>query len=80
MPSVADSKVRYECKLREVITISSEPGGGQMMLLDIVGICVDDEVFVDGYIDPTLLDAVGRMGGDYYATTKDKFLLKRPQL
>tara|TARA_B110000211_G_scaffold218623_1_gene263625 strand:+ start:517 stop:1125 length:609 start_codon:yes stop_codon:yes gene_type:complete len=79
-PSVADSKVRYECKLREVITISSEPGGGQMMLLDIVGICVDDEVFVDGYIDPTLLDAVGRMGGDYYATTKDKFLLKRPQL
>jgi hypothetical protein len=51
-----------------------------MMLLDIVGICVDDEVFVDGYIDPTLLDAVGRMGGDYYATTKDKFLLKRPQL
>ena len=80
VPSVADSKVRYECKLREVITISSEPGGGQMMLLDIVGICVDDEVFVDGYIDPTLLDAVGRMGGDYYATTKDKFALKRPEL
>jgi len=80
VPSVADSKVRYECKLREVITISSEPGGGQMMLLDIVGICIDDEVFVDGYIDPTLLDAVGRMGGDYYATTKDKFALKRPEL
>ncbi|KTF17557.1 flavin reductase family protein [Pseudoalteromonas carrageenovora] len=78
VPGVADSKVRYECKLREVITFSSEPGGGQMILLDIVGICVEDETLVDGYIDPTNLDSVGRMGGDYYATTRDKFVLKRP--
>jgi len=78
VPGVADSKVRYECKLREVITFSNEPGGGQMILLDIVGICVEDETFVDGYIDPTNLDSVGRMGGDYYATTRDKFAVKRP--
>ncbi|TMO76193.1 flavin reductase family protein [Pseudoalteromonas sp. S3785] len=77
-PGVADSKIRYECKLREVITFSNEPGGGQMILLDIVGICVEDETFVDGYIDPTNLDSVGRMGGDYYATTRDKFAVKRP--
>ncbi|MBQ4858052.1 flavin reductase family protein [Pseudoalteromonas sp. MMG007] len=77
-PGVADSKVRYECKLREVITFSNAPGGGQMILLDIVGICVEDETFVDGYIDPTNLDSVGRMGGDYYATTRDKFAVKRP--
>ncbi|TMP12536.1 flavin reductase family protein [Pseudoalteromonas sp. S3178] len=77
-PGVADSKVRYECKLREVITFSNEPGGGQMILLDIVGICVEDETFIDGYIDPTNLDSVGRMGGDYYATTRDKFAVKRP--
>jgi flavin reductase (DIM6/NTAB) family NADH-FMN oxidoreductase RutF len=32
VPSAAASKVRYECKLREVITISDEPSGGQMML------------------------------------------------
>ena len=79
-PSVADSKVRFECKLREVISISNEPGGGKMMLLDVVGICIDDEVMSGGYIDPELLNAVGKMGGDYFSTTKDKFLLKRPQL
>jgi len=78
VPGVADSKVRYECKLREVITFSNAPGGGQMILLDIVGICVEDETFIDGYIDPTNLDSVGRMGGDYYATTRDKFAVKRP--
>jgi len=43
-PSVADSKVRFECKLREVISISNEPGGGKMMLLDVVGICINDSV------------------------------------
>ena len=80
VPSVAASKVRYECKLREVITISDEPSGGQMMLLDVVGIFLDDTVLVNGYIDPTRLDTMGKMGGDYFSTTKDKFALKRPQL
>ncbi|GAA70649.1 flavin reductase family protein [Pseudoalteromonas sp. BSi20439] len=79
-PSVAASKVRYECKLREVITISDKPSGGKMMLLDVVGIFIDDATLVNGYIDPIRLDAVGKMGGDYFSTTKDKFVLKRPQL
>jgi len=79
-PSVAASKVRYECKLREVITISDEPSGGKMMLLDVVGIFIDDATLVNDYIDPTRLDAVGKMGGDYFSTTNDKFVLKRPQL
>ncbi len=79
-PSVAGSKVRFECKLREVISISNEPGGGKMMLLDVVGICIKDSVMSNGYIDPKLLNAVGKMGGDYFSTTKDKFVLKRPQL
>jgi flavin reductase (DIM6/NTAB) family NADH-FMN oxidoreductase RutF len=79
-PSVADSKVRFECKLREVIIISNEPGGTKMMLLDVVGICIDDSVIINDYIDPDLLNAVGKMGGDYFSTTKDKFALKRPQL
>ena len=80
VPSVAASKVRYECKLREVITISDEPSGGQMMLLDVGGIFLDDTILVNGYIDPTRLDTMGKMGGDYFSTTKDKFALKRPQL
>jgi flavin reductase (DIM6/NTAB) family NADH-FMN oxidoreductase RutF len=79
-PSVEASKVRYECTLRDVITVSEKAGGGKMMLLDIVGICVDYEILVNGYIDPARLEAVGKMCGDYFSTTKDKFALKRPQL
>ena len=77
-PSVTDSKIKFECRLREVITISKEPGGGKVMLLDVIGINIDDEVLVNGYIDPTRSNTVGKMGGDYFSTTKDKFVLKRP--
>ena len=76
----AAAKVRYECTLRDVIQISDEPGGGKVMLLSVVGIYIDDNVLVNGYIDPTRLNSVGKMGGDYFSSTKDKFVLKRPQL
>ncbi|MEH6393650.1 flavin reductase family protein [Pseudoalteromonas sp.] len=78
--SVKASKVRYECTLREVITISKQPAGGQMMLLDVVGVFIDDSVLVDGYINPTALQSVGKMGGNDFATTQQLFSLARPQL
>jgi len=79
-PSAAAAKVRYECTLRDIITISDEPGGGKVMLLNVVGIYINDDVLVNGYIDPIRLNTVGKMGGDYFSSTKDKFVLKRPQL
>lgn len=80
VPRVAQSKVHFECKLREIVSISDEAHGGKMMLLDVVGISIDDDIMVNGYIDPTRLNTVGKMGGDYFSTTKDKFALKRPKL
>ncbi|OUS72568.1 flavin reductase [Pseudoalteromonas sp. A601] len=78
--SVKASKVRYECSLREVITISEQSAGGQMMLLNVVGVYIDDAVLVDGYIDPVALKSVGKLGGDEFTKTTDMFSLKRPTL
>ena len=78
--SVAAAKVRYECSLREVFTISEQAGGGQMMLLNVVGIYIDDSVLVNGYIDPRALNTVGKMGGDDFTTTHDLFSLARPKV
>ncbi|GAB2870282.1 flavin reductase family protein [Pseudoduganella ginsengisoli] len=75
---VAESPVRFECRLREVIEISPEPSGGTMMLLDVVHIHVADSVLANGVIDPQLLDAVGKMGGNGYANTRERFDLARP--
>ncbi|MBB1433644.1 flavin reductase family protein [Pseudoalteromonas sp. SG43-6] len=77
---VAAAKVRYECSLRDVVTISEQEGGGQMMLLNVVGIYIDESVLVNGYIDPRAINTVGKMGGDYFTTTHDLFSLARPEI
>ena len=43
--SVAESPVRYECTLREVVPISNLPAGGMIILLDVQCIYVQDELY-----------------------------------
>ncbi|WP_373018560.1 flavin reductase family protein [Thiomicrorhabdus sp.] len=78
--SVKQAKVRYECRLREVVTISEQPAGGKMMLLDVVGFYVDDDIYANGMIDSKGLNAVGKLGGNDYSTIQDQFALQRPVL
>jgi len=73
-------KVRFECKLREVLAISSLPMGGHVMLLDVVNIFVNESVLVDDQIAPHLLNTIGKLGGDLYATTHERFVMARPIL
>lgn len=78
--AVKDAKVQYECRLREVISLSDQPGGGVMILLDVVGINVADEVLNNDVIEEELLDAVGKMSGNDYCYTRQQFELERPTI
>ncbi|NBT75415.1 MAG: flavin reductase family protein [Betaproteobacteria bacterium] len=78
VPGVAEARVRIECRLREVVLISSGPGGGALMLLDVLGFHVQSSLLESGAILPQALDAVGKMGDDAYAFTRDRFDLARP--
>jgi flavin reductase (DIM6/NTAB) family NADH-FMN oxidoreductase RutF len=78
-PRVAESPVHMECRLREIVTISDQPGGGSIVIGEVVRFHVREEL-VDNYrIDPDKLNAVGRMGGPTYCHTKDRFNLERPK-
>lgn len=77
-PAVAASKVRYECSLREVVQVSSEPSGGSVVLLNVLGIYVADDLLVESEISHDLLDAVGKLDGDWYAYTRETTALARP--
>jgi flavin reductase (DIM6/NTAB) family NADH-FMN oxidoreductase RutF len=72
---VADAKVAFECELYDAI----EVGGSTMVLGEVVYAHVDDEVTTNEKLDVTKLDAVGRLSGSYYATTRDRFSLERPE-
>ncbi|MDX1796187.1 MAG: flavin reductase family protein [Hydrogenovibrio sp.] len=76
--SVAKAKVRYECRLREILTLSEQPGGGKLMLLDVVAIHVDDNLLENGMIPSDRLQAVGKLGGNEYSHASEAFSLTRP--
>lgn len=79
-PGVAAAGVRYECKLRNEILVSDQPGGSVMVLLDVLAVSVDDALWQPeaGGICPAALDAVGKMGANTYALTRERFDMQRP--
>ena len=64
---VAESPVQCECLVREIISLGSEGGAGQLVLCEIVRLHLAEHI-LDGQqrIDPQKLDLVARMGGNWY--------------
>ena len=78
-PRVAESPAQMECKLLQVIITNHAPGGGVIVLGEIVRFHVNTELEHNFRIDPEKLDAVGRMAGNTWAHTRDRFELERPK-
>ena len=76
--SVTDAAIRYECVLREIISVSDLPAGGAVVLLDVKSVYVSDELLIDGVINHALFDSVGKMGGDAYSVKPCYVSLERP--
>ena len=76
--SVRESPVRYECTLRDTISISDLPAGGRVILLDVKSIYVQDDLYDNGMIDQILVDSVGKMGGDHFSLTTETVEINRP--
>ena len=76
--SVKASPVRYECTIREVISISDLPTGGSVVLLDVQCIYVRDDLYTNHKINQQLIDSVGKMGGDAFSLTSAILEIKRP--
>ncbi len=79
-PRVAESRVQYECRLVQVVTVSSKPLGGSLVLGEAVWIHVADGLVEEFRIDPDRLRPIGRMGGTTYTRTTDRFDLARPKV
>ena len=79
-PRVKESRVQMECRLLQVVTISTDPGGGSLVMGEVLRFHVDDSVLERGSVDPDKLRAVGRMGGIQYVRTTDRFSMARPKI
>lgn len=79
-PRVLESPVQMECKLVQIVTLGSEAGSGSLVLGRAEVIHVREDVYENGRIDPDKLQAVGRMAGNAYSRTQNRFDLRRPTL
>ncbi len=78
-PRVAAAPVAFECTLDRIVNIGEGPFAAHVIFGRILVAHVDDAVLDPrGKPDPAKLDLIGRMGGETYTRTTDRFDLKRP--
>lgn len=78
-PRVQESLINMECRLFQIVHVSSKPLGGSLILGEILRFHLRDDLFDNYKIDPDRLKAIGRMGGPTYSRTTDRFDLVRPK-
>ena len=79
-PRVKESPVSMECKVLQVIRTGDQGGAGNLVICEVVMIHVKDEILdSDGRIDPFKLDAVARLGGDWYCRVQGDSIFKVPK-
>lgn len=79
-PRVKESPVSMECKVLQVIRTGDQGGAGNLVICEVVMIHVKDEILdKDGRIDPFKLDAVARLGGDWYCRVQGDSIFKVPK-
>ncbi len=78
-PRVAESPAQLECRLMQIIFTGQGTGAGVIVLGQIVRFHIRPDLVENFRIDPEQLDAVGRMAGNTWSTTRDRFDLIRPR-
>jgi flavin reductase (DIM6/NTAB) family NADH-FMN oxidoreductase RutF len=78
-PRVAAAPVSFECTLHSITRLGEGPLAANVVFGRILLAHVRDDVLGPGGLpDPAKLDLIGRLGGESYARTTDRFDLKRP--
>lgn len=79
-PRVAESPMNMECKVLQILDISTRPMGGSLIIGEVVRFHMRRAMMHDFRIDPDELRAIGRMGGSEYTRTRDRFEMLRPRV
>jgi len=77
-PRVAAAPVAFECVLDRFVHVGEGPLAAHVVFGRILVAHLRDDVLTNGKPDPAKLDLIGRMGGEAYARTRERFDLPRP--
>ena len=79
-PRVAESPISFECKVVRHIDLPSRMSEGVniMVIGEIIGVHLDEDVLSDGLVDVAKLRPLGRMGYLDYVEISEVFSIARP--
>jgi len=80
-PRVGESPAAFECRVNEVIPLGQEGGAGNLIVCEVLLAHFSEEIFDEKErIDPFKMDAVGRLGGNWYTRVAGEaiFALSKP--
>jgi flavin reductase (DIM6/NTAB) family NADH-FMN oxidoreductase RutF len=79
-PRVGESPASFECKVNQVIPLGNEGGAGNLVICEVLLAHFNDEIFDEsGKVDPGKVDAVARMGRDYYCRAHGENIFTVPK-
>ncbi|MFD1000933.1 flavin reductase family protein [Ohtaekwangia kribbensis] len=79
-PRVAEAPVSMECSVLQIVPTGTEGGAGNLVICEVILMHIKEEVLdAQGKIDPFKLDAVARLGGDWYCRVQGDAIFKVPK-
>lgn len=79
-PRVAEAPAAFECKVIQIIPTGTQGGAGNLVICEVVYMHIDEAILDnEGRIDPFKLDAVARLGGDWYCRVQGDSIFKVPK-
>lgn len=79
-PRVAESPVAFECKVKQVISLGDGGGAGNLVLCEVLLMHIHENIIdANGFIDPYKIDAVARMGQNYYCRANGESIFAVPK-
>ena len=80
-PRVAEAPAQFECVVQDVVSLGTEGGAGNLVICRVVAAHFRTDIInLSGVgIDPHRLDAIARLGGDWYARITPESLFELPK-
>lgn len=72
---VKESPAQLECKVQQVIELGDKGGAGNLIISEVLLLHINEAVLdANKHIDPTKIDLVARLGGNWYSRTNKSAL------
>jgi flavin reductase (DIM6/NTAB) family NADH-FMN oxidoreductase RutF len=82
-PMVKESKIKFECKVNQIIPLGTEGGAGNLVVAEILVMHLEESILnTEHKIDNTKIELLGRLGDHWYTRTNaaSMFEVEKPNI